>query len=250
MNENNRQLIQYLIELRSRLLKCLFILFVIFAILVCFSNELYTFLALPLLKNLPEGRGLIATNIVSSFFVPFELAFVTAIFASIPFFLYHLWAFIAPALYQRERRLMQPLLFISTLLFYLGAAFAYFIIFPILFAFFAHAAPAGVMLSPDISQYLDFTLKLFLIFGTLFEVPVIICLLVWANIVSREKFIKIRPYAIVSAFVMGMLLAPPDVLSQTLFAIPLWLLFEIGIMLSGFLERKQKECHDSRGKRG
>ncbi len=232
--KNNAELVKYAIELRKRLFKCLFVLFIIFGILFCFANPLYTLLAQPLLKHLPTSHGLIAINMVAPFFVPFELTFVTAILLSMPFFLYQLWAFIAPALYQNERRLIWPLLFMSTLLFYTGIAFAYFIIFPILFAFLTHSAPHGVMLSPDMSQYLEFTLKLFLIFGVLFEVPVITILLIWMGVTSREKLIKIRPYAIVGAFVIGMLLAPPDVMSQTLVAVPLWILFEAGIFLSQF----------------
>jgi sec-independent protein translocase protein TatC len=191
---------------------------------------------LPLLKNLPQGHGLIATNIVAPFFVPFELTFVVSLFISVPFFLYQLWGFIAPALYQHERRLVWPLLFISTLLFYLGIAFAYFVIFPLIFGFLTQTAPRGVIVSPDISQYLDFTLKLFFIFGGIFEVPVATVLLIWSGITTRERLIKFRPYAIVSAFIIGMLLAPPDVLSQTLLAVPLWLLFEVGIFLGKFFK--------------
>jgi len=234
MNKNNLQLVQYITEFRQRLLKCFFVLLIMFGIFFYFANQLYTFLALPLLKHLPYGQRLIATNIAAPFFVPFELTFVAAIFFSMPFFLYQLWAFIAPALYQHERRLIWPLLLMSAALFYAGTAFAYFVIFPILFTFLTHSAPQGVMVSPDISQYLDFTLKLFLVFGIIFEVPVITVLLIWTGVTSRKTLIKIRPYAIVSAFVIGMFLAPPDVMSQTLVAIPLWLLFETGIMVSRF----------------
>lgn len=234
MNKNNVALIQYIIEFRKRLLKCLCVLLIVFGILFYFANPIYTIIARPLLKHLPKDYGLIATNIVSPFFVPFELTFVAAIFFCVPFFLYQLWAFIAPALYQHERKLIWPLLCISTLLFYLGVAFAYFIIFPILFTFLTHSAPAGVRVSPDIGQYLDFTLKLFLVFGIIFEVPVITVLFIWTGISSRETLVNMRPYAIVSAFIIGMLFAPPDVISQTLLAIPLWLLFETGILLSRF----------------
>lgn len=232
MINSNETLLRYLIELRKRIINCLFILVVIFSILLYFANDFFALLAVPLLKYLPHDQGLIATNIVSPFFVPFELTLVLSLFLAIPIFLHHLWAFIAPALYNHERRIIWPLLFISTLLFYIGVAFAYFVVFPILFSFLAHSAPSGVQVSPDIAQYLQFTLKLFFIFGVIFEVPVVTILLIWTGVVSREKLIQIRPYAIVAAFVIGMLLSPPDVISQTLLALPLWLLYEAGILLS------------------
>jgi sec-independent protein translocase protein TatC len=202
-----------------------------------FANNLYTLLALPLLKHLPVGQGLIATNVVSPFFAPVELTFVASLFLAVPIILYQVWAFIAPALYQHERRLIWPLLFISVILFYVGVAFAYFVIFPLLFAFLTQTAPHGVLVSPDISQYLDFTLKLLFIFGSIFEVPVATILLILTGVTTRETLVKYRSYAIVAAFVIGMLLAPPDILSQTLLAIPLWLLFEMGIWLSRFFKR-------------
>jgi sec-independent protein translocase protein TatC len=234
MSKNNSELMYYFIEFRKRLLTCLLILAALFMGLLYFANDLYTLLALPLLKHLPHGQGLIATDVVAPFFVPFELTFVVAAVLGVPLFLYQLWAFIAPALYLRERKLIWPLLLISTILFYVGIAFAYFVIFPLIFGFLTHQAPRGVQVSPDITQYLDFTLKLFLIFGVIFEVPVVTVLLIWTGVITREKLIKFRPYAIVSAFIIGMLLAPPDVVSQTLLAIPLWLLFEAGLLLSYF----------------
>lgn len=234
MKENHVAILRFLIEFRKRLIISLFALAIIFAILFYFANDTYTLLALPLLKHMPHGQGLIATNIVAPFFVPFELTFVLAMFLAVPIFLYQLWAFTAPALYQHERRLIWPLLFISVCLFYLGVAFAYFVIFPIMFHFLMQTAPQGVVVSPDISQYLDFTLKLFFIFGGIFEVPVVTILLIWTGVVTREKLIHMRPYAIISAFVIGMLLGPPDVLSQTLLAVPLWLLYELGIFVAGF----------------
>ncbi len=234
MNETHGAILNYLVEFRRRVLSCLFVLMLVFLVLFYFANDLYTLLAQPLLRYLPHGQGIIATNVVAPFFVPFELTFVAALFISVPFFLYQLWAFIAPALYQHERRFVWPLLLISTALFYLGVAFAYFVIFPVLFRFLSHSAPQGVLMSPDISQYLDFTLKLFFVFGVIFEVPVITVLLVWSKLVTREKLLQSRPYVIVGAFIAGMLLAPPDVVSQTLLAVPLWLLFEIGMVLSRF----------------
>lgn len=230
----------FLVELRSRLIYSLIFLFSIFAILLYFANHLYTWLALPLLKFLPQGH-LIATQIVSPFFVPFKLAFLASMILAVPFFLYQLWIFIAPALYGHEKRLLWPFLFTSAFLFYSGIAFAYFIIFPAIFHFLANVAPQGVMLSPDISEYLDFTTKLLLVFGCLFEIPIVMVLLTAAGIVTRERFIRMRSYAIVGAFILGMLLAPPDVLSQTLLAIPIWLLYEAGIVLSRFVKSRKHE---------
>lgn len=231
-SHNHETLLRYLVELRKRLIHCLLVLLVIFAILLYFANDLYTLLALPLLKFLPNDHGLIAIHIVSSFFVPFELTFVLSLFIAMPVFLHQLWAFIAPGLYIHERRLVWPLLFMSTVLFYTGVAFAYFVVFPLLFGFLTHSAPQGVTVSPDIAQYLDFTLKLFLVFGIIFEVPVLTIVLVWTGVTTRKKLIQFRPYAIVLAFIIGMLLAPPDIISQTLLAVPLWLLYELGILCS------------------
>lgn len=243
MNDNKAQLIRYITELRRRLLRCLWVLLGVLMILLYFSNQTYTWLALPLLKHLPAQHGLIATNVTASFFVPFQLTWNIALFVCMPFFLYQLWAFIAPALYQRERKLIWPLLLLSIVLFYLGIAFAYFVIFPLLFVFLTHSAPVGVMVSPDMSQYLDFTLQLFFIFGLIFEVPIITVLLVWTGITTRETLINIRPYIIVGAFIVGMLFAPPDVLSQTMLAIPLWLLFELGLLGARFIVT-ERESYD------
>ncbi len=231
--------VYFLTELRSRLMYSLIVLFAVFSVLLYFANNLYTWLALPLLKFLPQGH-LIATQIVSPFFVPFKLAFMASMILTVPFFLYQLWAFIAPALYGHERRLIWPFMLMSGFLFYSGLAFAYFVIFPMLFHFLSRVAPQGVMLSPDISEYLDFTTKLLLVFGGLFEIPIVMVLLVLTGMVSRAKFIKMRSYAIVGAFVIGMLLAPPDVLSQTLLAVPVWMLYESGILLSRFVKEKPK----------
>ena len=242
MSSNRSEALHFLIELRSRLIYSLVMLFAVFAVLLYFANNLYTLLALPLLKFLPQGH-LIATEIVSPFFVPFKLAFMASILLVVPFFLYQLWGFIAPALYGHERRLIWPFLLMSALLFYSGIAFAYFVIFPMLFHFLARVAPKGVMLSPDISEYLDFTIKLLLVFGGLFEIPIVMVLLVSTGVVTRARFIKMRSYAIVGAFVIGMLLAPPDVLSQTVLAVPIWMLYEAGILLSRFVKVKKTSEH-------
>lgn len=232
-------LVHYLAELRKRLIVCLLMLSSIFLVLLYFANDLYRLLAHPLLKQLPEGQGLIATHVTSPFFVPFSLTLMVSVFVTVPLFLYHLWAFVAPALYPHEKRFIWPLLFLSTLLFYVGVLFAYFIILPIILQFLTHSAPTGVAVSPDIQAYLDFTLKLLLIFGGIFEVPIITIILIGTNVISREKCIQMRPYAIVGAFILGMFLAPPDVFSQTLMAIPLWLLFEVGIFLAPYFVRKR-----------
>lgn len=232
-----RDVTRFLVELRSRLIASLIIFLVIFAILLYFANQLYTWLALPLLKFLPQGH-LIATQIVSPFYVPFKLALMTTFLLAAPMFLYQLWAFAAPALYHHERQKFFPFLLLSTLLFYGGNAFAYFAIFPMLFHFLSAITPEGVVLSPDISAYLDFTMKLLLTFGALFEIPMIMVLLVSLNVLSHTRIIKWRPYAIVSAFVLGMLLAPPDVISQTLLALPIWGLYEVGIIFCRFQARR------------
>lgn len=240
LTSDNNNAIYLLVELRSRLLYSLLVLFSLFGILSFFANDLYTLLAQPLLKFLPQGH-LIATQIVSPFFVPFKLAFMTAIFLSIPYFLYQGWSFIAPALYGHERRMIWPFLLLSAVLFYLGMAFAYFIIFPTLFSFLAHMMPEGVALSPDIGEYFDLTTKLLLMFGALFEIPIVMVVLVAIGLVSRETFRKKRSYAFLGAFIIGMLLAPPDVLSMTLLAIPIWLLYEVGILLSCLVKERVQE---------
>lgn len=234
MDVRNENLIRFLIELRRRLIYCVVVFIFLFLCLFYFANSLYTLLALPLLKNLPYGHGLISINIVAPFFIPMELAFFVALFIAVPYFLYQLWGFIAPALYRHEKKRVWPLLLMSSFLFYLGVAFAYFVILPILFRFMSHAVPQGINMSPDMTEYLDFTLKLFFILGVIFEIPVITILLIKSGIVTRMQLIKVRPYVIVGAFILGMLIGPPDVLSQTLLALPMWFLFESGIFLSRY----------------
>lgn len=226
-----------LLELRARLIRALTLLFAIFAVFLYFANDLYTLLANPLLRFLPDGH-LIATQIVSPFFVPFKLAFMAALLISMPFFLYQVWCFITPALYGHEKRTLWPFLFASTALFYAGLLFAYVVIFPMLFHYLAKVVPVGVMFSPDIGEYLDFTIKLLVIFGSLFEIPIIMLVLVMMNIVSRHRLVLWRRYAFLSAFILGMLLAPPDVFSQTVLAIPIWLLYEFGLLLTRFVKVK------------
>ena len=225
-------LVEHLIELRRRLRKGIVAVGIILLALLPFTNELYTLLAAPLLRHLPAGTSMIATEVASPFLTPFKLALVASIFLAMPALLYQLWAFVAPGLYQHERTLIFPLLLTSTVLFYLGAAFAYFVVFPLVFGFVVMAAPEGVAVLTDISKYLDFVLTLFFAFGFAFEVPIATVLLVWSGATSPEALVKKRPYIIVGAFVIGMVLTPPDVISQTLLAVPMWLLFEVGVFFS------------------
>lgn len=244
INEPNPAILRFLIELRKRLLNCLVVLMLFFGVAAYFANTLYAILALPLIKNLPKGQGLLATNIMAPFFTPLEFSFMVAFFMAIPIFLYQLWSFVAPALYSAEKRWLLPLLFISIALFYLGVAFAYFVIFPIVFHFLIHTAPKGILVNPDISQYLEFTLRLFLLFGCIFEIPIATILLVWSGSLTCSTLIKIRPYVIVSAFVFAMFLGPPDVLSQILIAIPFFLLYELGILLARFFVKQGIKIND------
>jgi len=225
-------LVAHLVEMRNRLLKVLLVVVVLLLALMPFANKLYTVLAIPLLSHLPEGTSMIATQVASPFLTPFKLALVSAICLAMPFTLYHLWAFVAPGLYRNERKLVFPLLVTSSLLFYLGIAFAYFVVFPLMFAFFHAVSPEGVAIMTDITNYLDFVIKIFLAFGIAFEVPVATILLVWAGFTTPDALVEKRPYVIVGAFVLGMLLTPPDMISQTLLALPMWLLFEAGVFFS------------------
>ncbi|MCR3755655.1 MAG: twin arginine protein translocation system - TatC protein [Sodalis sp. Psp] len=232
--DDTNYLISHLIELRKRLLYCIFSVLMVFISLIYFANDIYQLISAPLIKQLPEGASMIATDVASPFFTPIKLTIVVSVFVSAPLLLYQVWAFIAPALYKHERRLMIPLLFSSTLFFYVGMAFTYFVVFPLLFNFFAHIAPHGVLIATDIDNYLNFVMALFIVFGVSFEVPVAIVLLCWSRVVTPEDLCKKRPYVLVGAFVIGMLLTPPDVLSQTLLAIPIYLLFEVGVFFSRF----------------
>lgn len=231
--------ISHLVELRNRIVKCVLVVLALFLGLAYFANDIYALLAGPLMKHMPQGSQMIAIEVASPFLTPFKLTGMVAVFASAPFILYQAWAFVAPGLYRHERRLILPLLFCSTLLFYGGIAFAYFVVFPLIFGFLTAAAPAGVTVMTDISQYLDFVLTIFFAFGVCFEAPIATILLVWAGIVSREGIAEKRPYIIVMAFVVGAVLTPPDVVSQTLLAVPMWLLFELGLWFSRFFERRE-----------
>ncbi|GAB6263482.1 Sec-independent protein translocase subunit TatC [Photobacterium sp. CCB-ST2H9] len=235
--EETQPLFSHLLELRNRLLRSILSVLVVFLCLVWFANDIYSLLAAPLVERLPEGTSMIATDVASPFFTPIKLTLVTSVFLAVPFILYQVWAFVAPGLYKHERRLVMPLLFSSSLLFYCGVAFAYFVVFPLVFGFFTSIAPEGVQVATDIASYLDFVLALFLAFGIAFEIPVAIILLCWTGATDPESLRQKRPYIIVAAFVVGMLLTPPDIISQTLLAVPMCLLFEVGLFFSRFYVR-------------
>ena len=230
--ETEQPFLAHLMELRDRLIRMIAAVLLVFLVLMPFANKLYTLLADPLMRHLPANSSMIAIEVASPFLIPFKLALVLAIFICIPFLLYQLWAFIAPGLYKHERRLAMPVLVSSTLLFYLGGLFAYYVVFPLIFAFLTASAPEGVSVMTDIGKYLDFVLTLFFAFGAAFEVPVVTFVLVWMGVTTPQALAQKRPYIIVGAFVIGMLLTPPDVISQTLLAVPMWLLFELGIFMA------------------
>ncbi|TQV72670.1 twin-arginine translocase subunit TatC [Exilibacterium tricleocarpae] len=244
-NDTEQPLVQHLIELRNRLLRSLLCVLVVFAALFSFSNDIYTFVSAPLQKFLPEGASMIATEVASPFLTPFKLTLFASIFISIPFLLYQLWAFVAPALYRKEKRLAMPLLISSVVLFYTGMAFAYFVVFPLIFEFFTSMSPDGVTVMTDIGRYLDFVLKLFFAFGLAFEIPVATVLLISAGVTTADRLARKRPYIVVSCFVLGMLLTPPDVISQSLLALPMWLLFEIGVILGRMVTRQEDQISES-----
>lgn len=241
VEDTEQPFISHLVELRDRLIRCIVVVFVVFFGMSFKANEIYAYLAGPLTKHMPTDSQMIAIGVASPFLAPFKLTLVVAVFASMPYILYQAWAFIAPGLYRHERRFALPLLVASILLFYGGMAFAYFVVFPLIFQFMILTTPPGVTMMTDISQYLDFVLTIFFAFGISFEVPILAILLVWAGIMSRESLVEKRPYVIVLAFVIGMVLTPPDVISQTLLSVPIWLLFELGLLVSRFFSPRQEQ---------
>jgi len=233
-------LLDHLIELRDRLLHMVVAVLILFLALFPFSEQIFSTVAQPLLALMPEGTSMIATSVTSPFLVPFKLVLLLAVLLAVPYLLHQLWAFVAPGLYSHEKKLAAPLLVSSVLLFYCGIAFAYFVVFPLLFAFFIAVAPEGVAVMTDIGQYLDFIIAIFFAFGIAFEVPVATFLLILAGVTTADDMAKKRPYIIVGAFVIGMMLTPPDVISQSLLAVPMWALFEIGLIMSRlFIKPKQ-----------
>jgi sec-independent protein translocase protein TatC len=239
--KQNHTLFDHLLELRTRLLHAVLSVLVVFCSLIYFAQDIYQYVAKPLLAVMPEGTQMIATDVASPFFTPFKLTIVLSIFIAMPYILYQLWSFIAPGLYKHEKRLMAPLMLGSTLLFYGGIAFAYYVVFPVAFAFFSSVAPDGVTIATDISNYLDFVLKLFFAFGAAFEIPIVIILLCWTGVTTPASLRTKRPYIVVGAFVVGMLLTPPDIISQTMLALPMLLLFELGIIIASVYYRTEEE---------
>lgn len=244
-NTNDMPLLSHLIELRSRLLRSVLVIIVIFLGLAFFANDLYEWLSKPLKEALPETSTLIATDVTAPLFTPFKLAFFMAIFVAMPFVLHQAWLFISPGLYKHEKSFAVPLLFSSIFLFYAGIAFAYFIIFPIIFGFLSSVGPQDVNYLPDINSVLSIALKLFFAFGLAFEIPIATMLLIWSGLMSHEKLSNARPYLVVGIFVFAMLLTPPDMISQVLLAIPMWILFELGLIFARAYSPKKADNHNN-----
>ncbi|MBF6057448.1 MULTISPECIES: twin-arginine translocase subunit TatC [Thiomicrorhabdus] len=240
-NDKEMSLVQHLLDLKSSLTRGITAIILFFLVLFPFANEIYTYIAEPLTRYLPEGTSMIATAVASPFLTPFKLSFVLAIYLAMPYLLYQLWRFIAPALYSHEKQLVGPILFFSSFLFYAGGAFAYYVVFPLVFGFLSQTAPEGVTVATDISLYLDFVIKMFFAFGMAFEVPIVTVLLILTGITKPEKLSHARPYIVVGAFVIGMLLTPPDIISQTLLAVPMWLLFELGLVVGTYVSKRRKQ---------
>ncbi|MEM8563146.1 MAG: twin-arginine translocase subunit TatC [Pseudomonadota bacterium] len=234
-------LVAHLTELRDRLLRAILSVLVVFIALFPFANEIYAFVSEPLRALLPPGSTMIATEVAAPFLTPFKLTLFTAIFIAIPYVLYQIWSFIAPGMYKHEKRLALPLLASSVALFYAGAAFAYFVVFPLIFAFFTSVGPADVTIMTDINSYLNFVLKLFFAFGLAFEIPIAAVLMISTGVTTPENLAKKRPYIIVGCFVLGMLLTPPDIISQSLLALPMWILFELGIYFGRLITRNRPQ---------
>lgn len=237
--EHEQPFMAHLIELRDRILRIVIIILAIFMVLFFFANDLYQIVARPLLEQLPDGSTMIATGVAAPFLTPFKLSLVASIFIAIPYIFYQFWSFVAPGLYNHEKRLALPLIASSVILFYAGIVFSFYVVFPLMFAFFTASTPDGVMMMTDISQYLDFILKMFFAFGVAFEIPIITIVLTMTGVTNADKLAEKRSYVIVGAFVVGMLLTPPDIISQTLLAIPVWLLFELGIIFSRIIGNKK-----------
>lgn len=240
VTDQPQPLVAHLTELRDKLLRSLVAVLIVFIGLFAFANEIYAFVSEPLRALLPEGTTMIATEVASPFLTPFKLTLVAAIFLAIPYVLYQVWSFIAPGMYKQEKRLAIPLLISSIFLFYAGAAFAYYAVFPLIFAFFTSVGPEDVTIMTDINSYLDFVLKLFFAFGIAFEIPIAAVLMIWSGITTPEALANKRPYIIVGCFIFGMLLTPPDIISQALLAIPMWLLFEVGIFFGRFVQKNTR----------
>ena len=242
----SKSVIGHLLELRRRLLLWVATLLVLFLCLFPFQNRVFDFIAMPMIRRLPSGSSMIATSVTSPFMTPMKLTLMLALFLSVPVLLWHIWRFMSPALYKSERRMFFPLLVSSVILFYCGVAFAYFVLFPVAFAFLNSVAPAGVKIMTDINAYLDFVLTIFFAFGLAFEVPIAIVLAVWGGFTTPGKLGKLRAYAVVGSFIVGMILSPPDVVSMTLLSVPIYLLYETGILMARILVPGSKQVDEQR----
>ncbi|MGJ8663286.1 MAG: twin-arginine translocase subunit TatC [Marinicella sp.] len=238
MQDQEQSLVSHLIELRSRLLKAVLSILILVVIMFPFAGEIYTLIAKPVLDNLSQGTEMIATGVLSPFLTPFKMVIILAIIISMPIIIYQMWAFVAPGLYKTEKRVALPILISSIVLFYLGCAFAFFVVFPILFVFLPGIAPEGVTYMPDINSYLDIVVRLFFAFGLAFEIPVAVIIIISLGVTSAEKLAKSRPYVIIGILVVAMLLTPPDPSSQILLAFPMWILFEFGLIMGKVLRKK------------
>ncbi|WXT99569.1 MAG: Sec-independent protein translocase protein TatC [Catillopecten margaritatus gill symbiont] len=241
MTNKDMTLIQHLVELRDILLRSVIAILVIFVGLFPFANEVYAFIAAPIIGVLPTGSNIIAIGVISPFLTPLKMALIIAVYLAMPYLLYQIWSFIAPALYKHEKRMIMPLVISSTLLFYAGLLFSFYIVFPVIFGFLSSIGPSVVDFTPDIQYYLDFVLKVSFAFGVAFEVPIATILIIMFNMTTIEKLKKNRPYVVIGAFILGMLLTPPDIISQTLIAIPMWLLFEAGLIFAPMFKRQESK---------
>ncbi len=241
-------LMSHLLELRNRLLKAMATLLVAFIPCAIFANELFSIVAQPLIDKLPEGSTLLATGIVSTFMTPFKVSFYVALGISMPVVLYQIWAFVAPGLYRREKRFAVPLLVSSVFLFYSGVLFAYFVVFPVMFPFLIGTTPGGVTYAPDITSYLDFVLAMFFAFGIAFEVPVAVVLLVLTGLVNVEKLGQNRGYVLIGIFIVAAFLTPPDAISQIIMAVPMYLLYEGGLVMARLMQKMRREAQEAEEK--
>ena len=239
MTSKEMTFVQHLVELRDILLRSVIAILVIFISLFPFANEVYSFIAAPIISVLPQGSNIIAIGVISPFLTPLKMALIMAVYIAMPYLLYQVWKFIAPALYKHEKQMIMPLVISSTLLFYAGLLFSFYIVFPVIFGFLSSIGPSIVDFTPDIQYYLDFVLKVSFAFGVAFEVPIATILLLMFGATTIENLKKNRPYVVIGAFILGMLLTPPDIISQTLIAIPMWLLFEAGLIFAPLFLRKE-----------
>ena len=241
MTSKEMTFVQHLVELRDILLRSVIAILVVFISLFPFANEVYSFIAAPIISALPEGGNIIAIGVISPFLTPLKMALIMAVYIAMPYLLYQIWKFIAPALYKREKQMVLPLVVSSTILFYAGLLFSFYVVFPVIFGFLSDIGPSTVDFTPDIQYYLDFVLKVSFAFGVAFEVPIATILLIMFGATTIENLKKNRPYVVIGAFILGMLLTPPDIISQTLIAIPMWLLFEAGLIFAPLFSRKDDE---------